>query len=319
MKYLKRFNESLSDNFEDYLYSIFEKDADDSLKGDGWFWGRWWSTISDNIEDRLKSSRFDNLVVLTEWFGDGIDILIISPEYYQKNSKWQVANLKWERHPIAIELDKNPELKSFISSSKLISDKAAIVNGLPNRCSLIKGMRFGDGLEFWPQRHLDDPIYVETEVELQALIYKYICDEPISEGLLDFFKKKPNLDEFYSAPDKSWLKINISDIEVHIQPGIKIEKSILDPVILSIKKISNRWNLIGVLNVYYGLNKTIYAKFRLSDLEGDNEWGALDEIPQDVKQEMISDVQRQFGERGIEVDEFPSRGYLIFEIELRTY
>lgn len=337
MKYLRRFNESVSDDFEDYLFSIFERDADESLKGDEWFWGRWWSPINKNLDDLLSSPRFANLIVLKEWFGgfdDGCDILIVSPDYYQKMSKWQVGNLKWERHPIAIELDKNPELKKFTSSSKLISDKAAIVNGLPNGCSLIRGMRFGDGLEFWPQKHTADPIYVETEVELQALIYKYICDEPIREGFLDFFKKKPNPVDFYIAGE-SWFRGEINGIEVHIQPGVQIEKSILDPAIDKIKKLSQKWHLVDQCNVYNVAgsqrdeysndDKRTFIKFRLSDIEGDNQWGTDGEIPNDIKEEIISDVRRSFGDQGLKIDEFPfqhildqPRGYIIFEYCLKS-
>lgn len=188
MKYLRRFNESQSDDFADYLYSLFEVDPDEVLQGDHWYFGRWyWSEVMSpqfkNIEQSLKSARFSNLVVIKNLSRGslGLDILIVSPEYYKQNSEWLVSNLKWERHPIAVELDKNPELQKFTSSSKLISDKAAIVRDLPNNCTLIRGMRFGDGLEFWPQNHLDDPIYVESDVELQALIYKYICDEKANE------------------------------------------------------------------------------------------------------------------------------------------
>lgn len=210
MKYLRRFNESKSDDFADYLYSLFEVEPDEVLQGEDWYFGRWYWNDELNLRVRPELANLGQLLKSNKRFSDfitivsvsvDIDILIVSPQYYNQNSKWLVSNLKWERHPLAIELDKHKELQKFASGSKLISDKAAIVNNLPNNCTLIKGMRFGDGLEFWPQNHLDDPIYVETDVELQALIYKYICDEKTNEGLFNLFKRSNIIEssfEFYN-------------------------------------------------------------------------------------------------------------------------
>lgn len=170
MKYLKRFNESLSDDFEDYLYSLFEKEPNQAIKGDDWFFGCWTNISTEDLQ-KLKSPRFQNLVVLTEVVSNWVDILVVSKEYYEKMSDWKVSNLKWDKHPMA------HQMPGFSAAF----DQAKIVHGLPNKCSLIKGLRSGGGLEFWPQKQLGEPLYVDTEVELQALIYKYICDAPIKE------------------------------------------------------------------------------------------------------------------------------------------
>lgn len=338
MKYLRRFNESKSDDFADYLYSLFEVEPDEVLQGQDWYFGRWyWSNKFNaqttpqlkNLDQLLKSKRFSDLVVIKsltndqlvpkeDWeifWDNGLDILIVSPQYYNQNSKWLVSNIKWERHPMAIELDKHKELQNFAFGSKLISDKAAYAKGLPLNCSLIKGMRFGDGLEFWPQKHTQDPIYVETDVELQALIYKYICDEKTNEGLFDLFKKSA-----YKS-GREWITINLSGIEVHLQPGVKVEKSILNPAIEKLNKLSQRWYLIQNRCEVYA-NKplvksstpVIYLKFRLSDCEGGNQYGTEGQIPEDIKSEIISDFYKLFGKNGVEVDEFPDRGYLIFDV-----
>jgi hypothetical protein len=194
MKYLKRFNESRSDDFADYLYSIFEKDPNEFLQGDDWYFGRWYFTDEfnfdtipqlKNLDKLLNSKRFSNLIVINNLsddesipkkerkiFSSCLDILIVSPDYYRNNSKWLVSNLIWEPHPLDAALYKIPEIKKI----GLFSNKS-YVKDLPNNCSLIKGFRFDGGLEFWPRKHTSEPIYVENNVELQALIYKYICDE----------------------------------------------------------------------------------------------------------------------------------------------
>lgn len=322
MKYLRRFNESKSDDFADYLYSLFEVEPDEVLQGHDWYFARWHWNDELNLRVRPELANLDQLLKSNKRFSDfitivsvsvDIDILIVSPQYYNQNSKWLVSNLNWERHPLAVELDKHKELQKFVSGSKLISDKAAVVKNLPNNCTLIKGMRFGDGLEFWPQNHLDEPIYVETDVELQALIYKYICDERTNEGLFDLFKSSNN---YYKAGQFKWKKINISGIDVNLQPGVTIEKSILDPAIEKIKKMAQEWFLLGNDCAVYGrkLGGSNHIKFRISDCEGDNQYGTEGQIPEDIKSEIISDFYKLFGKNGVEVDEFPDRGYLIFDV-----
>ncbi len=58
-----------------------------------------------------------------------------------------------------------------ISSFGYIQD-AKMVEGLPNNCSLIRGLNSSGGIEFWPQKE-DDPINVKNLIELQYLLYKY--------------------------------------------------------------------------------------------------------------------------------------------------
>ena len=323
MKYLRRFNESKSDDFADYLYSLFEVEPDEVLQGQDWYFGRWYwmETMSPrfknfkDIDSSLDSKRFSNLIVIKNNLSylhhtqdSGLDILIVTPEYYKQNSQWLVSNLKWERHPLAIELDKHKELQKFASGSKLISDKAAIVNNLPNNCTLIKGMRFGDGLEFWPQSHFDEPIYVETDVELQALIYKYICDEKTNEGLFRGILK--------------WEKLNLLGINVSVHSQVKINEESLKPIIQKIKRLSERWNLVQnrcevYLKKQFRAEKSdLFVKFRITDTEGDNEFETLGQIPSDIKSEIISDFHKIFGHDGVEVDEFPERGYLLFNVKL---
>lgn len=318
MKYLRRFNESQSDDFADYLYSLFEVEPDEVLQGDHWYFGRWYWNDELNLRVRpelanlnqlLKSNkRFSDLITIVDVSVD-IDILIVSPEYYKQNSQWIVSNLKWERHPLAVELDKHKELQKFASGSKLISDKAAIVKDLPNNCTLIKGMRFGGGLEFWPQNHFDDPIYVETDVELQALIYKYICDEKTNEGLFRRIFK--------------WDKLNLLGLDVFVQHGVKVDVESLEMIIRKINKLSERWNLVqNRCEVYLkkrfrSEESDVYLKFRITDInEEPSEFGNFSQIPSDIKSEIISDFHKIFGQNGVEIDEIRERGYLLFNVKL---
>lgn len=335
MRHLKKFNESKSEDFDDYLYTLFETYPDEVIEGDEWYFGRWYSnenlnSLSDKVD---KSKKFLGYIVVKEVNYDisFIDILVVTHEYYSKNYKWKVDNLNWEKHPMAVEFDKNPELQRI--TSKIISDKAGVVKNLPNRCSLIRGLRFGDGLEFWPQKYIGEPIYVESNTELQALIYKYICDdtETTNESL---FKSN---DDYYENKTSLWKVLTLSGINVKLQPGVKIDKGILDVAITKINKIGKEWYLVlNSCEVYNKKNidryktrflglkfkkesNSTFIKFRISDCEGDNEYGTLGgRIPRDIKSEISSDCYKQFGQHGVFIDEFEDRGYLLIDVCIKV-
>lgn len=174
MKYLKRFNESTMFDYEDYLFSFFEKDPNFIEPNDNWLYVEYhrFSNPSENLVHEqlrryLNGPRFsDNLVIKTEFDYGDIYILIVNKQFYDNHIK--VEDLNWEEHGLAKELKKtNVDLKMY-----RLQD-AKVVNGLPNNCSLIRGLNFSGGIEFWPKNSEPDPIYVKNNIELQYLLYKY--------------------------------------------------------------------------------------------------------------------------------------------------
>jgi len=177
MKYLKRFNESMVD-YEDYLFSFFEKDPSFIDQGENWLYVEYNQLVNpseslvqaDVMYERLKkylsNIRFSNKTIKTEMDYGDFYILIVDKDFYNKNIK--IEELNWEEHGLAKELRKtNADIKMY-----RLQD-AKVVKGLPNNCSLIRGMNFSGGIEFWPQNSEPEPIYVKNNIELQYLLYKH--------------------------------------------------------------------------------------------------------------------------------------------------
>ncbi len=124
-------------------------------------------------------------------------------------------------------------------------------------------------------------------------------------------------------------------IKINIQPGFKSSKEIdskIEDFIKKIKKVSVNYQLLGNIDIYsrpvehklrfvdfkFILNMGVYVKFRITDISGDNKFGADSEIPEDIKSEMIDYIYKHFGKDKCIIDEFPDRGYLVVEVELKN-
>lgn len=163
MKYLKRFNESM-DDYEDFLLSFFEKEPNFMDQGDKWIYVEYHQfldasepkvrtqVVYENLKKYLDGPRFTGKVTKIDLDYGDFYILIVDKDFYDDNIKVEELNY----------VDNNFGLKD-----------AKVVKGLSNNCSLIKGLRFGGGIEFWPQNSEPDPIYVKNNIELQYLLYKH--------------------------------------------------------------------------------------------------------------------------------------------------
>jgi hypothetical protein len=174
MKYLKRFNESM-DDYEDFLLSFFEKEPNFIDQGDKWIYVEYHQfldasepkvrtqVVYENLKKYLDGPRFTGKVTKIDLDYGDFYILIVDKDFYDDNIK--VEELNWEPHHLA------KELGSFAGSFRM--GDAKMVKGLPNNCSLIRGLNFSGGIEFWPQNSEPDPIYVKNNIELQYLLYKH--------------------------------------------------------------------------------------------------------------------------------------------------
>lgn len=131
-----------------------------------------------------------------------------------------------------------------------------------------------------------------------------------------------------------WKTINIDGLNVNIQPHSYLssgyDEKIVNDIIIKIKSLSNRWKLVGDINLIkkeivsydYSNNgfpdrfDTPFLNFRLTDVEGDSKYGTDGEIPEDIKEEMIIDINSKFKDYEFVIEEFDERGYLIIDIKL---
>ena len=126
----------------------------------------------------------------------------------------------------------------------------------------------------------------------------------------------------FTNTSKVWKKYLINDIPLSVQPGL-ISNYIIDNdvenITKKIYKLSKNYFLVNNQVEFYSKeykdheDKDIFSyhlKFRLSDSE------YMDaNIPQDIRSEIIKDMRNVFGKSyHIEVDDFPDRGYILFDI-----
>ena len=170
----KKVNESMSD-YEDFLFSFFDKDPSFIDQEDSWIYVEYNQFVNpseslvqadimyEKLKRYLSGPRFNNLITKSEMDYGDFYVLIVNKDFYNKHIK--VENLNWEQHDLA------KHLGDFAGSFRISDAKA--VKGLPNNCSLIRGLNFSGGIEFWPKDVEPDPIYVKNNIELQYLLYKH--------------------------------------------------------------------------------------------------------------------------------------------------
>ena len=140
---------------------------------------------------------------------------------------------------------------------------------------------------------------------------------------ISFNKKK------YSNSSKDWKNIQINGIKVTIQPNFKSNKFVednLEQLSNRIYSLSRKWKLVyGTFSLYaYDMHKsyssqrgTINIYFRLGDSDGNSPYETIPgEMPDDIKRELISDVRNKFKSYYIDIDEYKTRGYIVFDITI---
>jgi hypothetical protein len=163
------------DDYEDFLLSFFEKEPNFIDQGDKWLYVEYnqfldasepkvrTQVVYENLKKYLAGPRFTGKVTKIDLDYGDFYILIVDKDFYDDNIK--VEELNWEQHPLAKEL--GDSARSFGMSD------ARVVKDLPNNCSLIRGLNFSGGIEFWPRDVEPYPIYVKNNIELQYLLYKH--------------------------------------------------------------------------------------------------------------------------------------------------
>lgn len=140
---------------------------------------------------------------------------------------------------------------------------------------------------------------------------------------ISFNKKK------YSNSSKDWKNIQINGIKVTIQPNFKSNKFVednLEQLSNRIYSLSRKWKLVyGTFSLYandmhksYSSQRgTINIYFRLGDSDGNSPYETIPgEMPDDIKRELISDVRNKFKSYYIDIDEYKTRGYIVFDITI---
>jgi hypothetical protein len=164
------------DDYEDFLLSFFEKEPNFIDQGDKWLYVEYnqfldasepkvrTQVVYENLKKYLAGPRFTGKVTKIDLDYGDFYILIVDKDFYDDNIK--VEDLVCEQHPLVKELG-----DSAISIIRMSDWR--VVKDLPNNCSLIRGLNFSGGIEFWPKNSEPDPIYVKNNIELQYLLYKH--------------------------------------------------------------------------------------------------------------------------------------------------
>ena len=117
----------------------------------------------------------------------------------------------------------------------------------------------------------------------------------------------------YTNKSSKWITHKIGNVSLHIQPRYKSNKFIDNNIVYLVKNLENIGYTIidNRAELCKKTNKKISTlTFRLTDSENDGD------IPYDIKCDIISRVRNIFKGYMIEDDDFPSRGYIIFNIIL---
>jgi hypothetical protein len=134
-----------------------------------------------------------------------------------------------------------------------------------------------------------------------------------NEGLFD--KVYSNMNPINNIGGK-WNKESVFGMNLNIQPRVYIKRSLVDPTLEKISKLSKRWNLVYNSVDLYRVGKDHFIKFRFSDIEGDSDYGTESgPIPIDIGEEIISEVKSELGDFVV-VEDFDDRGYIHFNISL---
>lgn len=137
-----------------------------------------------------------------------------------------------------------------------------------------------------------------------------------------FFSKSDKYKAKWSTKSKCEDPILANGVNLVIGPNVDIDKKLVDTCIEKVKKLAQRYYLFGncvlLCEIKYknplSSHKRHHMSFRLSDIEIDGKSGIDNEIPMDIKREIIKDVRNKFSGYHIDIDEFPDRGYIIFDI-----
>lgn len=151
-----------------------------------------------------------------------------------------------------------------------------------------------------------------------------------NEGFLDFFRAKDNREYYYSIPKtdltivSNFDKLSISNIDVLLQPKIKIEKQLVDPVVQKVVKICNRWELYIIECMIHDINMTdvtefssgdkrVFLTFDLSDQPGDGG----DRIPDDIKRDVVEEIKGELPHHKLQVEKRRRSDFLRVRITLK--
>jgi hypothetical protein len=133
------------------------------------------------------------------------------------------------------------------------------------------------------------------------------------EGLFD--KVYSNMNPINNIGGK-WNKESVFGMNLNIQPSVYIKRSLVDPTLEKISKLSKRWNLVYNSVDLYRVSKDHFIKFRFSDIEGDSDYGTESgPIPIDIGEEIVLDVKRELGDF-VQFEHFHNRGYIHFNVSL---
>lgn len=159
MTYLRKFNESLTDDAVDYLsVEIDESRISFIDKQEEFLFVIYDNVLKFEYESLLKyinGVRFNKYECLFDYDQGRVCLLVVGKDFYDRNKKCLYDNIEWIEHPLFTELK-----KSQISSIDLLADKyknAQKAINLPEGVSIIRNLDRKGVVEVWDQRTMNDP------------------------------------------------------------------------------------------------------------------------------------------------------------------
>jgi hypothetical protein len=161
------------DSEKNFLYIVASLDSDERAK------------IKEYLD---KSPRFRDVVVMSYlgepssiplYGSDDTVILVVDKDFYNRNLQYLYKNIKFEPHPISIDLkallDKFDDFSKIFKSYK----NAKISKNLPDGFSIVKNMSLPNIIEFLPNQ-FEEPLTFNSKdpvdmIYLQYSIFKYMC------------------------------------------------------------------------------------------------------------------------------------------------
>ena len=182
MKYIKKFNDSsiednlyvffdvdpsLKDETEDLHFFVFDKNKVENVKNDEF--------KLPELDRYLRSIRFKNFDCWCDISTNSILVLLATKIFVSEHQNLLFKNLKEEDHPLKTTLHPDSFDPFFHSENQILYDlykDAKIYRGLPDGCSLVKGLNNRKSYEFWNQKTMNDPISVSSQTKLQYIMFK---------------------------------------------------------------------------------------------------------------------------------------------------
>jgi hypothetical protein len=170
MKYLKLFESFNSDTYIDYLVVRLKNEDDDIIfkqSNDNSIFIQ--VDTENNLDNYLNGVRFNNKDVVTKWRTvefpqkDRIyDIFICNTDFYNRNKKYHIENIKWEDHPLVTKMRGLHNITSPFGIEPFLPESWKLIK-LSDDVTATLNINHKNEVEFWDKSKTDEPIFFNLD------------------------------------------------------------------------------------------------------------------------------------------------------------